>query len=72
MLYYAKDTGAKTLEEITTLYLSGKNLLFCDDISFLKKMTNMKYLDISDNITMYKPSEMLQEEAKKAAEGSGA
>jgi len=72
MLFYAKDSGAKTLEEITSLDLSGKNLLFADDISFLKKMTNLKHLDISDNIDMYKPSLMLENEAKKAAEGSGA
>jgi len=27
MLFYARDTGAKTMEEITTLDLTGKNLL---------------------------------------------
>ena len=34
-------------------------------------MTNLKVLDISDNINMYKTIEMLAAEAKKAAEGSG-
>ena len=35
MLFYARDTGAKTLEEIESLTLSGKNLLTVDDLSFL-------------------------------------
>lgn len=60
MLFYAKDSGAKKLEDITKLDLSGKNLLAVDDISFLKQMTNLRHLDISDNIDMYKPKEMLQ------------
>ena len=71
MLFYARDTGAKTLEEIEYLDISGKNLLMVDDISFVKKMKNLKKLDISDNIDMYKPTDMLASEAKKNAEGSG-
>jgi hypothetical protein len=71
MLFYARDSGAKTLEEITSLDLSGKNLLQVTDLSFLKKMTNLRYLDISDNVDMYKPKEMLEMEAKQKAEGSG-
>lgn len=71
MLFYARDSGAKTLEEITELDLSGKNLLMVDDISFLSKMTNLKKLNISDNVDMYKPAAMLAQEAQKAAEGSG-
>jgi tubulin--tyrosine ligase-like protein 12 len=70
MLFYARDTGAKTLEEITTLNLNGKNLLMVDDISFLKKMVNLTHLDISNNVDMYKPAEMLAAEAKAKAEGS--
>jgi hypothetical protein len=35
----------------------------CEDISFLKKMENLKSLDISGNIDMYKPKEMLMKEA---------
>ena len=64
MLFYARDTGAKTVEEITYLNLEGKNLLMCDDLSFLKKLVNLKHLDISNNVDMYKPKEMLQMEAK--------
>ena len=63
MLFYARESGAKTLEEITSLNLSGKNLLTVEDLSFLKKMTNLKFLDISDNVDMYKPKEMLMAEA---------
>lgn len=63
MLFYARDTGAKTLEDITSLDLSGKNLLMVDDLSFVGRMTNLKVLDISDNLNMYKPAAMLQQEA---------
>jgi tubulin--tyrosine ligase-like protein 12 len=71
MLYYARDSGAKTLEEITSLDLSGKNLLMVEDISFLKKLTNLKHLDIGNNVDMYKPDAMLEAEAMQAAKGSG-
>lgn len=71
MLFYAKDSGAKKLEDIYKLDLSGKNLLTVDDISFIKKMKNLRHLDISDNVDMYKPKAMLEQEAMKNAEGSG-
>ena len=71
MLFYARDSGAKTLADITYLDLSGKNLLMVTDLSFLKQMTNLRTLDISDNVDMYKPKAMLEAEAQKAAEGSG-
>ena len=70
MLFYARDSGFKTLEEITTLNLQGKNLLTLNNLDFLKKLTNLRHLDISENIDMYKPYEMLRAEAIKAAEGS--
>lgn len=41
------------------------------DLSFLKEMTNLRTLDISDNVDMYKPAAMLEAEAQKAATGSG-
>jgi len=69
MLFYARDQGAKTLEDIISLDLSGKNLLQLDDLSFLKKMTNLKYLDIGNNINMYKTEAMLEAEAKNKADG---
>jgi len=67
MLFYARDTGAKTMEQITYLDLAGKNLLTVDNLEFLKKMTHLKTLDISDNVDMYKTKEMLAGEAKEAA-----
>jgi hypothetical protein len=70
MLFYARDSGAKTLDEITSLDLNGKNLLMVDDLSFMTKMVNLKTLDISNNVDMYKPNEMLAAEAKAKAEGS--
>lgn len=69
--FYARDTGAKEMEDITYLDLSGKNLLMLDNLDFLSKLTNLKVLDISDNVDMYKPTEMLAAEARKNAEGSG-
>jgi len=71
MLFYARDSGAKTLEEITDLDLSGKNILAVTDLGFLKKMVNLRTLNIGDNVDMYKPEAMLAAEAKKRAEGSG-
>ena len=63
MLYYARDSGAKSLEEIEELDLSGKNLLMVEDLAFLERLTSLKRLDISDNVDMYKPESMLQAEA---------
>ena len=59
MLFYARDSGAKTMEEIEYLNLANKNLLTVENLDFLKKMTNLKTLDISDNVNMYKTTEML-------------
>lgn len=67
MLMYARDTGAKTLEEIEFLDLAGKNLLHISNLDFISKMTNLKRLDISDNIDMYKPIAMLEAEARQRA-----
>ena len=35
MLFYARDSGAKRLEDIVSLELQGKNLLMVKDLSFL-------------------------------------
>jgi len=71
VLRYARDQGAKALEDIVSLDFSGKNILTVTDISFLKKLTNMKTFDIGNNVDMYKPREMLEKEARQKAEGSG-
>lgn len=71
MLFYARESGAKKLEDIKALDLKGKNLLAVDDISFLKRMTSLRVLDISDNLDMYKPKAMREQEAMQAAAGSG-
>jgi len=70
-LRYAREQGAKKLEDIVSLDFSGKNLLTVTDLSFLKKLTSLRTLDIGNNVDMYKPREMLENEAKQAAEGSG-
>ena len=71
IMFYAKDSGAKSPEDIVSLDLKGKNLLMVDNLDFLLELKNLKTLDISDTLDMYKPREMLEQEARKRAEGSG-
>lgn len=70
MMFYARDSGAKTPDDIVNLDLRGKNLLMVDNLDFLLELKNLKTLDISETLDMYKPREMLEQEAKKRAEGS--
>ena len=51
--------------------MSGKNLLLCNDLEFLKQLKSLKRFDIGKNIDMYKPRDMLIREAMQRAEGSG-
>jgi hypothetical protein len=69
-MFYAKDSGAKKPEDVVHLDLRGKNLLMVDNIDFLLEFKNLKTLDISETLDMYKPREMLEAEAKKKAEGN--
>lgn len=63
MLYYARDQGAKTLDQIESLSLAGKGLHYLESVDFFKEMTNLKRLDISDH-----PEFFMTEEAKEANE----
>ena len=60
MMFYARDSGAKTPDDIVYLDLRGKNLLMVDNLDFLLELKNLKTLDISDTLDMYKPREMLE------------
>lgn len=60
MMFYARDSGAKTPDDIVYLDLKGKNLLMVDNLDFLLELKNLKTLDISDTLDMYKPREMLE------------
>lgn len=71
IMLYAKDTGATCLEEIETLDIRGKNLLFIEDWSFLKRMTNLKRLDVAENVDMFLTKKMMEEEARYEASKLG-
>lgn len=71
IMLFAKETGATCLEEIETLSIRGKNLLFIEDWSFLKRMTNLKRLDISENIDMFLTKQQMEEEARYEASKLG-
>ena len=49
ILFFAKDSGAKTLEEVTRLDLSGRGVVFMPAAEPFGRMKNLKYLDLSDN-----------------------
>lgn len=47
ILFYAKDSGAKTLEEIEHLSLAGRGITYIKDISLFDRLTNLKRLDLT-------------------------
>ena len=49
ILFYARDSGAKTLEEIESLNLAGRGLTYVKDLALFDKFTNLKRLDVSDH-----------------------
>ena len=69
ILYLARDTGEISLGKITYLNARGNNLLSLTNLQFLKQMKNLKKLDISDNINMFKSKEILFAEAEEGALG---
>ena len=63
MLFYARDQGADTLEDITALDLSGKGILYLQSVDLFTKMTKLRKLDISDH-----PEFLMTPEKKEAVE----
>jgi len=49
MLFYARDQGAKELNEIKELDLTGKGILHMKDLSVFDEMTNLISLNLSDH-----------------------
>ena len=49
VLFYARDSGAKTIEEIESLNLAGRGLTYIKDLALFDKFTSLKRLDISDH-----------------------
>jgi hypothetical protein len=66
MLFYAKDqTDAKTVEDIRSLDLSGKGLLYMKDLSIFEKMKNLHTLDISGHPEFLKTDEEIEKEEEE-------
>ena len=63
MLYYAREQGAKTIEQIESLDLSGKGLQYLESTDVFADMTGLKRLNISGH-----PEFFMTEEAKEALE----
>lgn len=53
LLYYSRVQGAKTLEEIESLNLSGRGITYIKDISLFERLKNLKRLDISDHPELF-------------------
>ncbi len=49
LLYYAREQGAKSLEEIEHLNLGGRGLTFIKDIALVDRLKSLKRLDLSDH-----------------------
>jgi hypothetical protein len=52
-LTIAKESGAKTLEEITTLDLSGRKVMHMKSAEVFGKLKNLKKLDITDHEELF-------------------
>ncbi len=63
VLFYAREQGASTLEEIRSLNFACKGITIMKDASLFKKMTNLRRLDISGH-----PEFFMCEEKKEALE----
>jgi len=49
ILFYARDQGAKTLEEIETLSLAGRGLTYIKDMTVIDRLSGLKRLDLTDH-----------------------
>lgn len=60
LLFYARDYGAKSMEEIDQLYLAGKGVRFIKSAEPFSKCPNLRKLDISGH-----PEFFMTEEKKE-------
>jgi len=58
MLFYARDQGATKLEEIEELDLNGKGIIYMSDLTIWDKMTNLKRLNICENMEFFMNKEI--------------
>ena len=66
MLFYAKDqTDVKQVEDIRSLDLSGKGLLYMKDISIFERMKYLHTLDISGHPEFLKTDQEIEEEEQQ-------
>ena len=63
MMYYAREQGAKSIDQIESLDLSGKGLMYLDSTETFASMTGLKRLNISGH-----PEFFMTEEMKEANE----
>ena len=66
MLFYARDqTDVKAVEDIRTLDLSGKGLLYMKDLSIFERMISLHTLDISGHPEFLMTEQEIEEEEEK-------
>lgn len=49
LMFYARESGAKSLEEIEHLTLRGRGLTYIKDIEVFDRLKNLKRLDLTDH-----------------------
>ena len=71
LLFYARDqTDVKTVEDIRSLDLTAKGLLYMKDISIFERCTSLTTLDISGHPEFLMTEAEMEEEEAKLKEGS--
>jgi len=63
LLYYARQQGAKSLEEIEHLNLAGRGITYIKDLNLFDRLKNLKRLDVTDH-----PELFMCQEKKEALE----
>jgi hypothetical protein len=63
LLFYARSQGAKSLEDIETLNLSGKGVTMMSDPTLFGRMGKLRRLDLTEH-----PEFFMCEEKKEALE----
>ena len=71
MLYYARDQGAKSLEEIRSLSLAGKGVMYMKNVDVFSEMTGLRRLDLSDHPEFLMCPEMKEAKEYEAMFGLG-
>lgn len=69
LLFYGRSQGAKTLEEIETLDLNNKGVLYLQSTEVFEKMVNLKKLNLSGHKEFFMNSEQRKLQQLKEMEG---